>query len=196
MRIAPMHYRLPAISRCRVIVECLVRVNTVSTPARLTWWLHGRWIGKFDADLVLDYIPLHEVKRVASRAKERMSVKMQLQLKLQKSLSGIPQSLEEEHPGSESEGEDFDFELDDSKRWFAVKTIDDGANGGKTTVLLASSAAQCTKWVEAIEHAAMDEHLRTQDEALRMLTPVRRAQVYLARALQRALSCLMLPRVP
>jgi hypothetical protein len=124
------------------------------------------------------------VKRVASRAKERTTLRTRFQQKLRQSLVG-PQSLDaaspnadEAHLGSESEGEGADFEDDDPKRCFAIRTIDDGANGGKSTVLMASSVAQCTKWVEAIEHAAVDENQRLHDEEFRTLTPVRRARVW------------------
>ena len=162
----------------------------------------SRWIGKFDADLVLDYIPLEEVKRVATKARERTSLKTRVQQKLRQSFSGLSQSgsrsdisnhADEEHQGSESDGENDDFDEDDPKRCFSIKTIKDGANLGKSTVLLASSAEKCTKWVEAIEHAVMDEHERVHDEEMKTLTPVRRARVWHA---QSSKSCPFMSHAP
>ena len=160
--------------------ECSAHSRAVDVVAVVA----SRWIGKFDADLVLDYIPLKQVKQVATKAKERMTLKMRVQQNLRQSLSGVQQSLDagsthadEKHQDSESEGVHDDLEDDDPKRCFSIKTIDEGANLGMSTVLLASSAEKCTKWVEAIDHAAMDERQRLNFEEMKTLTPVRRARV-------------------
>ena len=118
--------------------------------------------------MVLDFIPLGEIKRVHSRAKGngkaslrglvedrlRKSAAWTLSASLEPSESHQAASNFEDNDDCDSDGWESDHE-DDRVRSFAIKTIDDGTNAGKTTVLRASSPAECqARPVDGTGHSA------------------------------------------
>ncbi|EKX31043.1 hypothetical protein GUITHDRAFT_122754 [Guillardia theta CCMP2712] len=154
--------KLPQASECSLVSELGRQVASSLSPVGVTWQKRRVMLsqtrinfGKADTDLLIDFIPLVEVKSVVHNVRKRHDD--QGSLKQQERDGRRSKKLKKADMQFSDQiyfaGDDEEEDEEEEPNVFTVYTIPNGRNSGRPTVLRAGDKQELEKWLAGIEHA-------------------------------------------